>query len=650
MVGHGPPHATVGSIVSRVLRQQGSRAALRLMQRLNGARAVRGAFDTMPGAQPFRRLLQTHALSTAADAFFAVSLAGSLFFNVSLDAARPRIVLALLLTMAPFAVVAPLVGPIIDRVRGGHRLVVAVSCIARAVLAWVLASGLRSLLFYPEAFGILVLGKTYSVAKSALVPRLMDDVDDLVSANSWLSRISAGAGAAGGGAAVLIMQLADAPAVLRTGALVYVVAGAAAMTLPRPRPARVTSRALEYEELHAPTLFAAAVATGTLRAMVGFTIFTLGFALKAAGQGAEFYALVIGASGLGTFAATFVAPRLRRRWPEHRMLLWALLAPAAVGLVATASFDRITVLVLAATVGASASVGRQAFDALVQARAPDADRGRAFARYETAFQLAWVMGALLPTLLRPAPWLGTLGAVIILGVAAFTAERLRRGDGPGPGAELLGHVSSLLADAEEALSVRILQQARRLAAEGHHRQATIEAWLAVAVAIEHQLDVDPARCSLWDSDARENWLGLQRRRLAALGAEKEIPRADADAALLDAARVLDAVEHQAAAGERTRTAGTVAPWEAHQTGPTLMVALPFESPSPFEPPSAVPRSAAPVDEASAGSDEVPRENGVIVDGQSSDADAAAAVDSSTSQPPADSLARYDRSSASDAER
>ncbi|MDY7101438.1 MAG: MFS transporter [Actinomycetota bacterium] len=594
-----------------MLRHQGSRAALRLMHPVNGARAVRGAFRSVPGSQPFRRLLQTHALSTAADAFFAVSLAGSLFFNVSLDAARPRIVLALLLTMAPFAVVAPLVGPIIDRVRGGHRLVVAVSCIARALLAWVLASGLRSLLFYPEAFGILVLGKTYSVAKSTLVPRVMEDVDDLVSANSWLSRISAGAGAVGGGLAVAIMQLADAPAVLRAGALVYVLAGATAMTLPRPRPAPVTSRALEYEELHAPPLFAAAVATGTLRAMVGFTIFTLGFALKAAGQGAEFYALVVAASGIGTFSATFVAPRLRRRWPEHRMILWSLLAPAAVGLVATASFDRVTVLVLAATVGASASVGRQAFDAMVQARAPDADRGRAFARYETAFQLAWVVGALLPTLLRPAPWLGTLGAVIILGVAAFTAERLRRGDdGPGPGAELLGHVTSLLADAEEALSVRILQQARRLAAEGKHRQATLEAWLAVAVAIEQQLDLDPSRCSFWETDARENWLALQRRRLEALAATSEIDRDEADAALLDAARVLDAVEHQLQSGDRNGT-GPAASEDAGSNG--------FVQPPVVE--------APPVPEA--------------------DAPGAA---SSTTQSSPESHARNVRSSASDAER
>ena len=44
-----------------------------------------------------------------------------------------------------------------------------------------------------------------------------------------------------------------------------------------------------------------------------------------------------------------------------------------------------------------------AFDSLVQRDAPDANRGRSFARFETRFQLVWVIGALLPLLLLPIP-------------------------------------------------------------------------------------------------------------------------------------------------------------------------------------------------------------------------------------------------------
>ena len=49
-------------------------------------------------------------------------------------------------------------------------------------------------------------------------------------------------------------------------------------------------------------------------------------------------------------------------------------------------------MLIAALVGFSTTLGRNAFDALVQRVAPDALLGRAGARYETEFQLAWVFG------------------------------------------------------------------------------------------------------------------------------------------------------------------------------------------------------------------------------------------------------------------
>lgn len=67
---------------------------------------------------PFGRLALTHVVLTAGDALLTVSLAGSIFFKVSTGEARSNVILYLLLTMAPFAVVAPLLGPIIDRSRG----------------------------------------------------------------------------------------------------------------------------------------------------------------------------------------------------------------------------------------------------------------------------------------------------------------------------------------------------------------------------------------------------------------------------------------------------------------------------------------------------------------------------------------------------
>ena len=70
---------------------------------------------------PFTRFARTHVFGAVSDAMVAVALAGSIFFSIDPDAARWRVSLYLVLTIAPFAVVTPLIGPLVDSVRGGRR-------------------------------------------------------------------------------------------------------------------------------------------------------------------------------------------------------------------------------------------------------------------------------------------------------------------------------------------------------------------------------------------------------------------------------------------------------------------------------------------------------------------------------------------------
>jgi len=128
--------------------------------------------DLFDQRRPFGRLALTHVLMTAGDTMFAVSLAGSLFFSISPTAAKDKVLLYLVLTMAPFAVVAPLLGPLIDRSRGARRAMVVVSAVGRAALCPFLARDIHSLLLFPEAFVMLVLSKVYLVTKGALVPEM----------------------------------------------------------------------------------------------------------------------------------------------------------------------------------------------------------------------------------------------------------------------------------------------------------------------------------------------------------------------------------------------------------------------------------------------------------------------------------------------
>ena len=128
--------------------------------------------DLFDQRSPFGRLALTHVLMTAGDTMFAVSLAGSLFFSISPTAAKSKVLLYLLLTMAPFAVVAPALGPLIDRSRGARRAMVMASAVGRAVLCPFLARDIHTLLLFPEAFAMLVLSKVYLVTKGALVPEM----------------------------------------------------------------------------------------------------------------------------------------------------------------------------------------------------------------------------------------------------------------------------------------------------------------------------------------------------------------------------------------------------------------------------------------------------------------------------------------------
>jgi hypothetical protein len=115
-----------------------------------------------------------HAVSTLGDALVAVALAGTLFFAVPVAAARPRVALYLLLTVAPFAVVAPLLGRLLDGRRGAGRLALAAAMALRAALAALAASRTESLLLYPLAFGLLVCSRAHGISRTAMVPELLD--------------------------------------------------------------------------------------------------------------------------------------------------------------------------------------------------------------------------------------------------------------------------------------------------------------------------------------------------------------------------------------------------------------------------------------------------------------------------------------------
>ena len=389
----------------------------------------RGQAAQRPSASKFRRLAITHALMMGGDAAMVVALADSLFFDIDLDAARSRVLLFLLVGFAPFLVVAPLIGPLIDRVAGGRKLVIEVVALARVVLTLLMAQNIDNFALFPLVFASLVLQKTYAVSKSAIVPSTVRSEAELVEANSKLGLIAGITGAVAVIPAGLLLQISGAPATLVYGALLFGGALAAATRLSPDVVATDAADATEVRELHTSNIQLAAIAMTVLRGLVGFTFFHLAFWLRSQDQGTLWFAAVVGVSALAAMVGNALASMLRERIRDETMLTLALLVCAGAGLGVAVLGGPMGAVVLAAVLNLMAALGRLNFESIVQRDAPGANQGRAFAVFETRFQLAWAGGAFVAVALQVS---GTIGFLIVGGVAVAASVHLfgrRRADG-----------------------------------------------------------------------------------------------------------------------------------------------------------------------------------------------------------------------------
>lgn len=379
---------------------------------------------------PLSRLVVAHALTVAGDTMITVALAGSLFFSISPAAARGRVALSLAFTVAPFAVVAPLLGPAIDRRRAGRKTTIVLSAAARAVTCLVMARVVHGLTLFPAAFASLVLSKAHAVAKSSLVPSVVDDNQDLVEANAKLALTAAVVGFIASVPAVAILKLAGAAWLLRAGAVVFAVAGVAATRIDAvraagtpPDAAAVTDSERRWAppatEAVAPPVTAgvarAAAAMAVLRAAVGFLTFLVAFSLRRDHAPSWVFGIALAASLAGSIIGAALAPGLRGRFSEERILTGSLLVVSVVAFGAFRTRGRLAAPLVALALGAAAAAGKLAFEAIVQRELPPGVRARRFARFEATFQLVWVAGALVPVVLR----VPMRGGLVALGLASL---------------------------------------------------------------------------------------------------------------------------------------------------------------------------------------------------------------------------------------
>jgi MFS family permease len=421
-----------------------ARASRGAARRVRRATHAQGAGETGLG-----RLIELHGVNGAGDAIVAVSLAGTLFFSVPVGEARGRVALYLLITMAPFALMAPVVGPLLDRVRHGRRYAIASTFALRAGLALVMAAAAptNAVELYPAAFGCLVASRAYGVTRAAMVPRLLPRGLGLVKANSRISL----AGVVAACAAVPVaagLAFVGPQWALRAAALVFAAGTVLALRLPRrvdsargeqPIAAVATtgepgggrrSRAI------GPAVVLGLRANAALRGYSGFLTTFLAFLLRERPVGglSDTWAigLVVGAAALGSVVGTLLGAVLRTRPPEPIVLTVLTLAMLA-SVAGTLAYGLLTVVTVTVAAGVGQSLGRLALDALIQREVPEAVRTAAFARAETALQLAWVVGGGVGLAIPARGQLGLGVAGAVLAAVLVHGLLLRRHAGRGAG-------------------------------------------------------------------------------------------------------------------------------------------------------------------------------------------------------------------------
>lgn len=408
----------------------------------------------------------------AVDSAMAVALANTLFFAAASGESKSKVALYLLITIAPFAVIAPLIGPALDRLQHGRRVALATSFALRTGLAVLLimnydgATGsYPSMVLYPCALAMMVLSKSFSVLRSAVTPRVMPPTIDLVRVNSRLTVFGLLGGTIAGGAIAAGAEFVCAQLFKLPGALFVVVAitiAGALLSMRIPRWVEVTAgevpATLSYHRDSEPrrlswhkevkkvggalrqplgrNIITSLWGNCTIKVMVGFLFLYPAFVAKAhqANGWAQLAMLgIIGAAaGIGNFAGNFTSARLKLGRPAVLVVRCAV-AVCAVALAASVAGNLLAAAIATLITSGSSAIAKASLDASLQNDLPEESRASGFGRSESTLQLAWVLGGALGVMVYTDLWVGftAVSALLILGLAQTVVSF--RGDSLIPG-------------------------------------------------------------------------------------------------------------------------------------------------------------------------------------------------------------------------
>ena len=405
-----------------------------------GIRAFRRA-ATADGADRSGLTALTYAtmMDYAVNAAVAVALANTLFFAAATAESKTNVALYLVITVAPFAVVAPVIGPLLDRIQRGRRAALAVSFAGRALLSVVMAFNYDTWLLYPAALGVMVLGKSYAVLKAAVTPRVLPRAITLVTTNSRLTTFGLVAGGVFGAVAAGVASLWGSPGALLFTAALAVAGTVLCLRIPRwvestagEVPAALRSTARGRRTPMGRHVAVALWGNAANRVLTGFLTLFVAFVVREQTETDPtrqlFLIGIIGAAaGMGSFAGNAFGSRGTFRRSDG--MIMSCIVPAVAVSVVAAILPGIPTAALVGLIGAAASaLAKVCLDAVIQRELPEESRASAFGRSETVLQLAWVFGGALGVLLpHNTFWIGFAVVAAVVAVTGTQAALVSQG-------------------------------------------------------------------------------------------------------------------------------------------------------------------------------------------------------------------------------
>jgi MFS family permease len=414
----------------------------------------------------FRRLYATRLSSQLTDGVFQVALAGYVFFSPERQATAGKAAAAFAVTLLPYSALGPFAGVFIDRWR--RRQILVWTPVLRALLVLLVAglvtAGQDGLGFFLGVLVVLGVNRFFLSALSAALPHVVRR-DQLVTANALSVTSGTIAAFAGGGVGYALRLLFGAghegtALILVSAAALFLLAGLIATTLPKgllgPHASEDAAEAaaprmrdalggvlsgLVDGARHIARRPQAALALGA----ISFHRFLYGVVLIMTlllcrnhfaddpDRGLETFALMLGVSGAGYFAAALITPAVVRRITKQAWTAWLLAAAALSLLLFGTPFAERPWAVGAFLLGVVSQGVKLCVDTTLQEIIDDGYRGRVFAVYDMLFNATFAAAAAaaatwLPSDGRAVPTLLAVIAAYAAGAVAYrtAASRIRR--------------------------------------------------------------------------------------------------------------------------------------------------------------------------------------------------------------------------------